>query len=125
MLRNVAFFVILDLFLAAVVTPLPAVAQSGSNQNETCSISATTQPWNAPGVMIVKIDNNPVGTFQFGPGGNEGLLFSCSQGAHNFTFIANFSTGETASCSGSFSVDQNLNFVPQMNVGPNGTTCSL
>jgi len=122
----VSFAAVLALLFSILGNASPAIAQPAADQStQTCTIVGSTHYWNPPGTMDVTVDGSDIGNFQFGPSGNTSLSFSCTSGSHSFTFAANFANGASASCSGSFSVGQNLNFAPQMNIGPNGTTCSL
>jgi hypothetical protein len=101
---------------ASAQTPAPTV---------TCVISATTSPFNPPGVMAVSVDGSNVGSFQFGPGGNQSLSFSCTQASHSFTFTASFQVIPSVACSGTFDSSNKTNFAPALFVSPTGTTCSL
>ncbi len=130
MLRALSVLVAAAFLLFAVVRPVPAMARSATGpvtvaEQLTCTIESTTRPWNPPGTMDVQIDGQDQGNFQFGPSGNTGLTWSCYPGPHAFTLTANFANGTSTSCSGSFTVGSNPNFFAQMNIGPNGTTCSL
>jgi hypothetical protein len=89
-----------------------------------CKISATSQPWNPPGVMDVSIDGTNVGSFNFGPNGSTALNFSCTAGRHTFTFSIE---NTNVSCSASFSVSKDkTSFTPMMWIAPNGTvSCGL
>jgi hypothetical protein len=131
MRRTLAILAPAALSCGLVGLPCAAPAQGGTAPQAppaTCNITSTTRPWYPPGTMDVQIDGQDIGNFQFGPGGNTGLNWQaplCTPGPHSFQFTANFSTGVSTSCSGSFTVGSNTNVFAQMNIGPNGTTCSL
>jgi hypothetical protein len=131
MQRRLAILVPAALLCGLAGSACPAVAQYGSGPETAptnCNITSTTRPWYPAGTMDVQIDGQDIGNFQFGPGGNTGLSWQaplCTAGPHSFEFTANFTTGASTSCSGSFTVGTNTNFFAQMNIGPNGTTCSL
>jgi len=109
-------------------TPSSASAQLRDpvqeGKNLSCTISATNQPWNPPGVMDVSIDGASIGSFKFGPNGSDALDFSSTAGKHGFTFEVE---GTNFSCSASFTVSANkTKFSPMMRISPDGKTyCGL
>jgi|SRR5579864_593172 len=113
---------------APAIPSISSSTQSGEpvqqGQNLSCTILATSQPWNPPGVMDVSIDGSSVGSFKFGPNGSEALDFTCRAGKHGLTFaVENTNT----SCSASFTVSGGkTKFSPMMWIAPNGTvSCGL
>jgi Peptidase_C39 like family len=109
--------------------PNPAPQPNGGGDTAptdalSCTIDATSVPWNPPGTAQVRIDGKSVGGFNFGPGGSSSLDFSCKSGHHRFQFSI---PGTLISCTGSFDVDDdNTDFTPSMRVSPLGqVSCSL
>jgi len=99
----------------------PVAAQTAPPASQTCSIKATNGPWDPPGTMLVSIDGTPVGSFAFGPDGNPKLSFSCTPGVHAFTFTAKSQGIAPTSCSGKFTIGDEVDFLPGMVLLPDGS----